>query len=131
MTWKLTGKPDGAGECEHCGRALRHRWEVTSSAGTVMIVGRGCLKAVTGWTLSASQAEREARMIEVRARRAVNWAAWAEANPRYAKILMADCERYRQQAAACHEIRGYVEDGEPERDRLVAGYMARLHGIAA
>lgn len=131
IAWKLTGKPQGGGECEHCGRALRHRYEVTSSQGRKMTVGRGCLKAVTGWTLSAAQAERELRMIEVRARRAANWAAWAAANPRLAEVLDADCEQYRGRCAACHEIRLYVEDGEPERDRLVAGYMARLHGIAA
>jgi hypothetical protein len=96
-----------------------------------MIVGRGCLKAVTGWTLSAAQAARELRMIEVRARRAANWAAWAAENPRLAGILAADCEQHKGRPAACHEIRLYVEDGEAERDRLVAGYMARLHGVTA
>ena len=55
-TWKVTGKPNGGGSCEHCGRALVHRYEVTSDTGAKMIVGRGCLKAVTGWTLSAAQA---------------------------------------------------------------------------
>ena len=131
VTWKLTGKPDGAGECEHCGRGLVHRYEVTSSEKRVMIVGRGCLKAVTGWTLTAQQAANEVRMIEVRARRAANWQAWAAENPRLAKILEADCERYRGQCAACHEIRLYVEDGERHRDELVASYVLRVHGIAA
>lgn len=129
VTWKLTGKPDGPGQCEHCPRALIHRYEVTSSTGTKMIVGRGCLKQVTGWTLSAAQADAEVRMIATRARRAANWAAWATAHPRFAAIILADCEQYKNRPAACHEIRLYIEDGVPERDRLAAGYMARIHGI--
>ena len=44
-TWKLTGKPSGGGQCEHCPRGLVHRYEVTNTeTGAKMIVGRGCLE---------------------------------------------------------------------------------------
>lgn len=128
ITWKLTGKPDGPGHCEHCGRELAFRWEVTSSAGDRMIVGRGCLKAVTGWTLTAAQAAREARMIEVRARREANWAAFAAASPAEAAVITADRERNAGRPAACHEVWLGIADGaltgEQARD-WAASYVTR------
>jgi len=136
-TWKLTGKPNGGGQCEHCPRSLVHRYEVTSTeTGAKMIVGRGCLKAVTGWTLTAAQAEREIRMIEVRARRAANWATFTETNPAEAATLLADCDAYAARysmaqfgGGASHEIKHYVENGECEAPRLVASYMSRRHDL--
>lgn len=94
-TWKLTGKPAGGGQCEHCPRALVHRYEVTSSTGRTMIVGRGCLKAVTGWTLTAAQAERALRAVETEKRRAANWEAFTAVNPDLAAVLDADWEAYQ------------------------------------
>lgn len=93
-TWRLTGKPAGGGQCEHCPRALVHRYEVTSSTGVKMTVGRGCLKKVTGWTFTAAQAEREIRMIRIRAERAANWAVFAEAHPGVAAVILTDVDDY-------------------------------------
>jgi len=137
-TWKLTGKPSGSGQCEHCPRSLVHRYEVTSTeTGAKMIVGRGCLKAVTGWTLTAAQAEREIRMIATRARRAANWAAFAETSPTEAATILADCETYAARynmatlgGGASHEVKLYVEDGERDLGRLVSNYMDRRHTLA-
>lgn len=129
--WRLTGQPPGRGECEHCGRELTYRYEVTSSEGERMIVGRGCLKAVTGWTLSAAQAAREVRMIAVRARREANWAAWSAAHPAEAAAINADCAAWEALAtvhcggSASHEVRLYVRDDERDLDRLVSNYMRR------
>jgi hypothetical protein len=127
-TWKLTGKPNGGGSCEHCGRSLTHRYEVTSDSGAKMIVGRGCLKAVTGWTLTAAQAARELRMIEVRARRAANWAAFAEANPADADTILADCAAYAAQFNVAHLGGGASDEvklGIEEGNTWMAGrYMA-------
>jgi hypothetical protein len=127
VTWKLTGQPGGPGDCEHCGRSLVFRYEVTSSAGDRMIVGRGCLKVVTGWTMSAAQAARELKMIEVRARRAASWAAWAAGHPGMAEAILADCERYRGQCAGCHEVRLHIENGEGAATEIAIRYVARFH----
>lgn len=131
VTWKLTGQPEGGGECEHCGRNLVHRYSVTSSKGQQMTVGRGCLKSVTGWTLTAAQAAAELRMIETRKRRAANWAAFTAGHPAEAETLEADCAAFAEMfgahhtAGASHEIRYYIEDGEPAAMRCLEGYLQR------
>lgn len=128
VTWKLTGQPAGAGHCEQCGRELAFRYEVTSGAGGAMVVGRGCLKVVTGWTLTAAQAARELKMIKVRAQRAVNWAAFTAAFPAEAAVIDTDRERYRGQPAACHEVWGGIADGIISGDMIAgwaASYLAR------
>ena len=134
-TWKLTGKPSGGGQCEHCPRSLVHRYEVTNTeTGAKMIVGRGCLKAITGWTLTAAQAEREIRMIEVRARRAANWATFTETNPADAAILLADCEAYAARYNMAHfGARRLARDQELHRERRARGPPPRrqLHGPPA
>jgi hypothetical protein len=128
--WTLTGKPAGSGECEHCTRALVHRYEVTHASGSKMIVGRGCLKAVTGWTLSAAQAEREVRMITIRAGRAAKWAEFATASPELAAVILADCAEYSRTTprefggGASHEVKYYIEAGEDTR-WAAGNYMAR------
>jgi len=136
-TWKLTGKPNGAGECEHCGRNLVHRYEVTSDAATKMIVGRGCLKSVTGWTLTAAQAANELRMIEVYKQRAINWAAFEASNASDAATILADCASFQafkrgdMTTCASYEMKFYVENGDAARSPgLVSGYMNRRSGFA-
>jgi hypothetical protein len=128
--WKLTGKPNGGGQCEHCPRALVNRYEITCTDGTKMIVGRGCLKKITGWTLSAAQAEREIKMIAIHAKRAANWAAFAAASPELAATILADCERYSATtprefgAGASHEVKYYIEAGE-DANWAAGNYMTR------
>ena len=92
-TWKLAGKPAGGGSCEH-------------------------LRAVTGWTLTAAQAERELRMIGIRARRAANWAAFAETSPKTAATILAGCAAYAAKfniahlgSGASHEVKLGIEEG--------------------
>jgi len=120
-TWKLTGKPPGGGQCEHCPRQLVHRYEVTNTrTGAKMTVGRGCLKKVTGWTLTAAQAEREIRMIAVYAERAARWAAFETAEPELAALILADCAAYVRMyppgcgygSSASHEVKHYIENGD-------------------
>jgi len=132
-TWKLTGKPSGSGECEHCGRNLVHRYEVTSTEGAAKIVGRGCLKAVTGWTLTAAQAERELRMIGIRADRAARWAEFAAEKPGLAATILADCDAYAAMyrmgtygAGASHAVKLGIEEGHRH---MVDGYLAARHGF--
>jgi len=125
-TWKLTGQPAGCGDCEHCGRGLVYRYEVTSTEGEQMIVGRGCLKSVTGWTLTAAQAAYEVRMIGVRARRAVNWAAFAATNPETAAAIAADCEiKVTDAYNPAPAVRLSIEDAKREAPAFAAEYMAR------
>lgn len=131
ITWKLTGKPGGAGECEHCGRGLVHRYEVTSSESRKMIVGRGCLKAVTGWTLTAAQAASELRMIGIRAKRAANWAAFAELRPEAAEMILADVAGYAAQygpgypGGPSHEVKLWIEDAAAGADAAATYYLTR------
>jgi hypothetical protein len=131
-TWKLTGKPAGTGQCEHCARSLVHRYEVTSDGGARMIVGRGCLKAVTGWTLTAAQAERELRMIAARARRAANWAAFAAGDPAAAAAILADCADYSARVpaqfggGAAHEVKLGIEEGRGEAAGRYLADRARI-----
>ena len=75
-------------------------------------------------------------MIEVRARRAANWATFTETNPTEAATILADCETYAARysmalygGGASHEIKHYVENGEREAPRLVASYMARRRDL--
>ena len=128
--WKLTGKPSGSGQCEHCPRALVHRYEITRTDGARMIVGRGCLKKVTGWTLTAAQAEREVRMIAVYARRAARWASFTADSPDLAAVILADCARYTATipsqfgGGASHEVKHYIENGE-DAAWAAGDYMTR------
>ena len=118
VTWKLTGKGTG-GQCEHCPRSLQVHYTVTGSNGQTMKVGRGCLKKVTGWTLTAAQADRELRIAERDAARAVRWAQWTAAHPAEAAAISAGAEREaaeiragrRQAAGPAQEIRAFVGDG--------------------
>lgn len=54
----------GSGECEHCGRALKHLFRITDAAGVTMTVGRTHAAAFTGWTPSVAQAEGAQRVAD-------------------------------------------------------------------
>ena len=129
--WKLTARVAGTGSCDHCSRDLAYRYLITTPDGREMVVGRGCLKTLTGWTLSVAQAEREIRWNAIRAARAARWADFAAAMPTEAATIVADCEAYAattpasQGGGASHEIRLYIENGEPAALDLLAAYMAR------
>ncbi|MGH3921331.1 MAG: hypothetical protein ACRDTT_00350 [Pseudonocardiaceae bacterium] len=61
--WYLVGMPEGGASCDHCGRELKHLYRVVNPGGTEMTVGRGCVKKITGWTLSYAQAQRALRVV--------------------------------------------------------------------
>lgn len=134
--WKLTARVAGTGTCEHCPRPLVNRYEVTHTDGRTLVVGRGCLKSLTGWTLTAAQADREIRMVAIRAARAARWADFAAAMPTEAATVLADCEAYAATmpahlgGGASHEIRLYIEDGVPGALDLLAHYMTRRASFA-
>ena len=73
--WYLTTILHTTGSCDHCGRALKHLYEVVNPDGKEMTVGRGCVKKITGWTLSYAQAQQAlrsaARMAEIARRRKI------------------------------------------------------------
>lgn len=94
-----------------------------------MIVGRGCVKKLTGWTLEAAHAKRLLRIAERDARRTATWARFTQDHPAAAAQIMADIAAYERRAApgscagAAHEIRDWVSDrytDQPEwtQDRL-------------
>ena len=128
VTWKLTGK-GGPAQCGHCPRALVTHYTVTASTGQTMIVGRGCLKKVTGWTLTAAQAASRLRLAEREAR----WEAWSAQNPAVAAIVTAGTDREaaeirarrRQAAGPAQELRTLIgEQGYGWRDML-AQYLGK------
>jgi len=89
--WYLTGIRSSAGECDHCGRTLKHLYSVRNGqTGEDMIVGRGCCKKVTGWTLTAAQAARALRYAEAQARANATWSRFALAYPECAAKLLRD-----------------------------------------
>lgn len=126
ITWKITGKGAG-GQCQHCPRKLATHYVITSSNGQVMTVGRGCLKKVTGWTVTAAQAEAALRL----ARRAETWAAWSAANPEAAALVGAaadrEAEEIRQRrrivAGPAQELRQMIGDRERGWQDMLACYL--------
>lgn len=91
--WYLVGKPEGSGACDHCGRALTHLYRVVNPDGEHLTVGRNCVKVLTGWTLSATQAARmlasAERVAEVDRRRIIVAAAYPEHAASYAALADA------------------------------------------
>lgn len=73
--WYLVKILHVEGCCDHCGRSLKHLYEVVNPEGREMTVGRGCVKRITGWTLSYAQAQQAlrsaARGVEMDRRRAI------------------------------------------------------------
>jgi len=89
--WYLTAIHSGTGDCDHCGRTLKHLYTVRNGqTGEDMIVGRGCCKKVTGWTLTAAQAARALRGAEAKARADATWDRFAQAHPECAAKLRRD-----------------------------------------
>lgn len=74
-TWYLTKILHTTGSCDHCGRSLKHLYEVVNPHGQEMTVGRGCVKKITGWTLTYAQAQQAlrvaARSVELDRRRSI------------------------------------------------------------
>lgn len=125
-TWKIAGKGAG-GQCEHCPRRLVTHYVITSSAGETMRVGRGCLKKITGWTLTAAQADAAVRL----AARAARWDAWRAANPAEAAIITACAEREageirerrRQCAGPAQEVKWAIGEQAYGWENLLANYL--------
>jgi hypothetical protein len=80
--WYLTGIRHTEGTCDHCGRGLKHLYDVVDPDGREMTLGRSHVKAATGWTLSYAQAEQALRSarrgVEMDRRRAVVAEAYPE-----------------------------------------------------
>lgn len=126
--WKITGKGSG-GQCGHCPRQLVTHYVITSGDGQVMRVGRGCLKKVTGWTVTAAEADRILR----RAERDARWQAWADAHPGEAAVINGDADREaeeirqrrRQCAGPAQEVRTAIAGNEFGWQNFLASYLAR------
>jgi hypothetical protein len=79
--------------------------------------------------MTAAQAERELRLIGIRARRDARWAAFTGTHPDVAATIDTDCaawdaragEAMRGQSAA-HEVRSQIRQG---RAWAAQNYMAR------
>ena len=82
--WKITAK-SSCGSCEHCGAALKFMWTIRHEDGRTMGVGRTCIKKVTGWTVSAQEAESALRVAAMDAR----WDEFAAAYPQQAAAIQA------------------------------------------
>ena len=126
-TWKITGKGSG-GQCEHCPRQLVTHYTIRNAeTGQSMRVGRGCLKKVTGWTVTAAAADRIIRQAEKQAR----WEAWSAANPEQAAALTAGTDQEtreiregrRQVAGPAWEIRNAIAGDEFGWRNLLAAYL--------
>lgn len=80
--WFLVGMPDGSGQCDHCGRNLKHLYRVVNPDGAELTVGRGCVKRITGWTSSYAQAKQALcaaeRGVELARRREIAGAQYPE-----------------------------------------------------
>src|SRR6185312_6908680 len=107
--WCITGKTADGGICDHCARTLKHCYTVTNPPGEEMTVGRGCVKVLTGWTLTAGEAGRLVWQAEREVLRATNWAAFTAAHPEVAAEIEADCNR---RIPAAHHIRQDISDGD-------------------
>lgn len=82
--WKITAKSNG-GQCEHCGASLKFMWTIRHEDGRTMGVGRTCIKRVTGWTVSAQEAENALKVAAMDAR----WTEFAAAYPQQAAAIQA------------------------------------------
>jgi hypothetical protein len=129
IAWKITGKGPG-GQCGHCPRRLAVHYVITDTAtGRAMTVGRGCLKKITGWTVTAAQADAAVRL----AAREARWAAWCAANPAEARVITAAAEReageFRQGLRQCggyaQSVRTCVGDGAPGWEDYLGEYLGR------
>lgn len=98
-----------AGEaCGHCGRTLQNLYDVRNTAtGETMTVGRGCCKAVTGWTLTLAEARAQLRYAQAVARRGAKWAAFAAEYRALAAVIDADAQAG---IAAAHATKFTISD---------------------
>jgi hypothetical protein len=114
--WRLVGLATGSASCEHCNRALKYLYRVVNPAGEEMVVGRGCVKKLTGWTLEAAHAARLLRIAERDARRATTWAQFTQDHPAAAAQIEADIAAYDRgaspgaSAGASDEIHDWIAD---------------------
>ncbi len=115
--WHLAGICKGSGECDHCGRELKNLYSLRNAAtGKEMIVGRGCCVKVTGWTLTAAEAQRMMVVAEMDLRRAANWARFTAEAPELAARIEADMAAWdgddrNQHAGPAHQIHQNISDG--------------------
>jgi hypothetical protein len=125
--WKLTGSrtaPHGA-TCDRCPRTLRNLYDLTDTAtGETMTVGRGCLKKVTGWTLTAAQA---ARLLAQAEREAAALATWGD-DFRAARAVAQFPDHDRAQIVG-GGLMSYMLDGSPEH--MIAPLLAELPALVA
>jgi hypothetical protein len=114
--WYLVGRPLGSAACDHCGRTLKYCYLVVNADAEEMTVGRGCVKKLTGWTLTAAMAERMIKIAERNARRAANWSLFEQAHPEAARTILADVAAYEDRAtpgmgaSLSHEARDRMSD---------------------
>lgn len=131
--WYLVGRRVDSASCGHCGRTLKILFDVVTSDGTEMIVGRGCVKKLTGWNLTEAEARRLLWLAERDRKRATTWAAFELAHPDLAVTILADVAAYEEGvrayrlprcASSSHEMRDWVADGRSPQ-WLLDDYLRR------
>jgi hypothetical protein len=111
--WYLVGKPAGGGSCDHCGRNLKNCYIVVNPDAVHMTVGRGCVKILTGWTLTEKEAARLLFIAKRNAARAVNWATFTAEYPELAARIDADCAATAGTPNMWpHGVRADISDGD-------------------
>jgi hypothetical protein len=134
--WRLvaiTSSKSGT-PCDHCGRTLKRLFTVQNPDGRQMVVGRGCVKKLTGWTLEAAEAERMLKWAALLAGRAVAWSRFTSQRPELAALIDADIAAYERIVPAhigdgpAHEIKSWICDGRMTGDFLesrITDYLRR------
>lgn len=123
--WYLTKILHTEGVCDHCGRQLKHLYEVVNPAGVEMTVGRGCVKKLTGWTVSYAEAQRLLYCVEIDRRRGVVAEAFPELAAAHEAVQKA-CRQAREEGYDAYA--GFVRVDAVTRDRyniFQAAYTTR------
>jgi hypothetical protein len=123
--WYLTGIRHTEGSCDHCGRPLKHLYDVVNPDGRVMTLGRSHVKAATGWTLTYAQAEQALRSarrsVELDRRREVVAIAYPE---------LRDAWLALEAAGRALRVEGFDPQGAYFRVGRVAASRAALFSTA-
>lgn len=108
-TWYLIKILHTEGVCDHCGRQLKHLYEVVNPDGAEMTVGRGCVKKLTGWTVSYAEAQRLLYCAELDRRKSVVTEAFPELAAAYAAVQEA-CRQARAEGYDAYAGFGRVSE---------------------
>jgi hypothetical protein len=127
--------------CDHCQRVLKRLFTVRDLNDRQMVVGRGCVKKLTGWTLEIAEAERLLKWAALQAHRAAAWSRFATQHAELAALIDADIaafERITPQHLAAsgsgsHEMKNWICDGRMTGaflDSRITDYLRRRRTFA-